>query len=159
AGERAGLMAAHGRADAAHQQRSADHACGRRRRGAEEGRTAATGWRRRRWRLHGAAPISRRVAGRIALSRLGALPGRRILTRILTRILRSWRNTRHRAARLVAAEDAVAHRIEEAALLPSARRLAALLVLLDARIRGLERLVLQQHGLHQRIGGVRGAAP
>jgi hypothetical protein len=37
-------------------------------------------------------------------------------------------------------------------------RAKLLLVLLDAIVRGLERLVLHQHGLYQRIRGVRGAA-
>jgi hypothetical protein len=62
---------------------------------------------------------------------------------------------RHRPAPLVASEQGVAHVVEKAALL---RRLfLRAFELLDARMSALQGFVLDERGLHQRIGGVRGA--
>ena len=61
----------------------------------------------------------------------------------------------HGAAALAPAEQALAHAAEKAGV---ARRVfgaaGTVFKLADARVRALERFVLHQHGLHQRVGRV-----
>src|SRR5215510_11419968 len=151
----AALMPHHG-ANAAKQKRAADHA-GRSRRSGAEKRAALSHRRTSRISLLRAA-IS--LLRRISLSRLlrhacqrSGVPGRRHALRlrwVLRRLARSHR--RHRAA---AALQAVACVAEKAGI---ARRLACAFELADARVGALERFVLHQHGLHQRIGRIGGLA-
>src|SRR5215510_715375 len=167
----AALMPHHG-ANAAKQKRAADHA-GRSRRSGAEKRAALSHRRTSRISLLRTAGISllwpARISllraaisllRRISLSRLlrhacqrSGVPGRRHALRlrwVLRRLARSHR--RHRAA---AALQAVACVAEKAGI---ARRLACAFELADARVGALERFVLHQHGLHQRIGRIGGLA-
>ena len=57
----------------------------------------------------------------------------------------------YRTTRLVLPEDRISHRIEEAAGLALLRLTDCGFQLLDALVRALQRLVLHQRGLHQRI--------
>src|SRR5688572_25308397 len=144
-------MTAERRADASHQQRATDDARRSRGRGAEERAAATLLWRSLHW---GALLIAALLISALAAltPRIDAISRRRSHRRA------GLRNARHRAARLLAAEQAVAHIVVEAALLLPLLRLRRpilLLVVLDVRVRGFERLVLEQHSLHQRIGGVR----
>ena len=138
--------AAHHRADAAEQQRSADHAGGRGGRGSEK-RAAATAHRR----LLGAI-------GLLAVRRLTILSRTlRLLHDLAAVPCRAARklgrpDVRHRAALRRLPEDRFAHRIEEAA--GWLGLLALALQFLDAVMGALQRFVLQQHGLHQRVDGI-----
>ena len=143
------------RADAVEHHGAADHAGGRGRRGAEE-RAAAES---RRSRTHGRAPCPgpwRPPIGWPPASAARAAPpaGPGPHTPLLPSPPARTEGTEPR--RLVAAEQGVAHVVEEAAL---ARRLLGgpALQLLDAGIGALEGLVLHQDGLHQRVDGVRRA--
>src|SRR5204862_3605161 len=126
-----GLMTAERRADAAHQQRTADGAGRDRSRGAEERASSAL----LRRRLH-------RRAARIAL-----LIARLLTPLLVTLLLTPWVGTaspslrylRHRATRRIAAENAAAHRVEKPArLLLLLRRPELALAFLDVRVCGFE---------------------
>jgi len=76
--------------------------------------------------------------------RLTGVPDRPRVTR---------RHVRNRAARRAGPEQRIAHGIQEAAGLGLLGRVPRL-QLLDACMSALQRFVLQQHGLHQRIDGI-----
>ena len=130
--KRAVAVAQHG-ADAVEQQRAADHAGRGRRRGAEERAAAATAAAACG---HGRRRAARRAGAR--RSRACARPHRRHRARAAARAGR----TERRAC------------VEEARRPRRARRRRLAFQLADAGIGALERFVLHQHGLHQRIGGI-----
>ena len=137
------MAAAHHRADAVEQQRATDHAGRRGRRGSEKRAAAAaqraTAARHRAGRRAAAVIVPWRLR---LLQHLAAVPDRAAgLGR---------RDVRHRTVRLALSEDRVAHRIEEAAGLILLGRCCGL-QFLDAAVGALQRLVLHQHGLHQRV--------
>src|SRR4051812_33510769 len=124
-------MPAHGRADAAHEQRAADHAgSGRRRRTEERTATASDGGLLHRRPTRVALLIAALLVAGLAR----ALPPR---TARLAAGRSALRYARHRAARLVAAENRLTHRIEKTTRrLRLLRRAAGALVFLDVGIGG-----------------------
>ena len=144
--------AAHHRTEAAGQHRTTDHADRGRRRGAEK--RAATAAKRRRLLLRAAIGLAVgrliELAGRLVLlQHLTGVPGRTAATGDFGRA-----NVGHRTMRLVLPEDRVAHRIQETAGLTLVSLTRSCFQFLDARVSTLQRFVLHQCGLHQRIDGI-----
>jgi hypothetical protein len=139
--------AAHHRADAAEQQRAAHHAGGRGGRRSEK-RAAASAHRG-----------LRRAVGFVR--RPTILPGILGLLHDLAGVpfRAAWQlgrpDIRHRAALRRLPEDGFAHRIEKTAGL---LHFVFALQFLDPAVGALQRLVLDQDGLHQRVEGVGGLA-
>src|SRR5215475_13423005 len=132
-------MAEH-RADSVHQQCATDHA-GRRRGGRAKERSART----ESW-----------AGGHLWRITKPSLIGRRSHRRSLS-AGRAY--ARHRTARLTSAEHGLAHAVEEATLLLDLRTAVELrFQLFHPGVGALERLVLNEGGLHQRVDGVWRAA-
>src|SRR5262245_28869654 len=151
-------------ADAAEQEPAADHAGRRRCRGAEERAAARRSLRHGPARL-AAAPLLLPAAPLLLWLRAGTAPGRAAGAAAILRRnphgLLARTHRRNRAAPLVAAEQRPAHAVEEAlvlsgalgpALRPALRRIFELA---DIRVGLLERFVLDEDALHQRVDGVR----
>src|SRR5260221_10954003 len=153
-----GLMAATARhpADAVEQQRSADHAGCCRGRGSEKRAATAA---ERALEPAGLLTVGRLTVGRLTIGCLSVLSGRLRLLHHLAAVpnraaggLRWW-NIRHPAAGRILPENRLPHRIEEPAGLMRFGR-AVRLQRLNPGVGALERFILQQHGLHQRVNRV-----